>query len=91
MIKLKKLLKEDENLGKSLAWIQTNMNNIYDAIDKVEKATKENKVAVKDSKLKSIMKQLKKFTADYAEAVNNLDVPDYNRGYDKKRFKRPKL
>ena len=30
MIKLKKLLKEEENLGKSLSWIQANMKRMYE-------------------------------------------------------------
>ena len=29
-----------------------------------------------------------KLKADLGEAINNLDVPDSNRGYDKKRFKK---
>jgi hypothetical protein len=89
MIKLKDILKEGTDSGdKSLAWL---LHLEYDAFNKIRKWVKEIKkhsVASKDPKIKRIVKQLFKLEADLGEAINNLDVSDSNRGYDKKRFKR---
>ena len=92
MIKLKKLIKEAKQTlnedDKSLAWL---LHLEYDAFNKLEKwvnEIKKHSVAKKDPKIKRLVKQLFKIEADLGEAINNLDVPDSNRGYDKKRFKK---
>jgi len=92
MIKLKNILKEAKQTlnedDKSLAWL---LHLEYDAFNKLEKWAKEiqnHSVAKKDPKIKRLVKQLFKIEADLGEAINNLDVPQSNRGYDKKRFKR---
>ena len=89
MIKLKDILKEGTDSGdKSLAWL---LHLEYDAFNKLEewfKEIKNHSVAKKDPKIKRLVKQLFKIEADLGEAINNLDVPDSNRGYDKKRFKK---
>ena len=92
MIKLKDILKErKEKLtegDKSLAWL---LHLEYDAFNKLEewfKEIKKHSVAKKDPKIKRLVKQLFKIEADLGEAINNLDVSDSNRGYDKKRFKK---
>ena len=89
MIKLKDILKEGTASGdKSLAWL---LHLEYDAFNKLEewfKEIKKHSVAKKDPKIKRLVKQLFKIEADLGEAINNLDVSDSNRGYDKKRFKK---
>ena len=89
IIKLKDILKEGTDSGdKSLAWL---LHLEYDAFNKIEEWVKEIKkhsVAKKDPKIKRLVKQLFKIEADLGEAINNLDVSDSNRGYDKKRFKK---
>ena len=92
MIKLKQLIKEAKQIlnedDKSLAWL---LHLEYDAFNKLEewfKEIKKHSVASKDPKIKRLVKQLFKLEADLGEAINNLDVSDSNRGYDKKRFKK---
>ena len=89
IIKLKDILKEGTDSGdKSLAWL---LHLEYDAFNKLEEWFKEiqkHSVAKKDPKIKRLVKQLFKIEADLGEAINNLDVSDSNRGYDKKRFKK---
>ena len=89
MIKLKDILKEGTASGdKSLAYFQHIGYDIFDSIQKLDKEMKQHSVAKKDGKIKKIIKGLYKLESDLGQAINDLDVPDYNRGYDKKRFKR---
>ena len=89
MIKLKDILKEGTDSGdKSLAWLLHIGYDVYGSIEKWAKEIKKHSVAKKDKKIDKIIKQLFKLEADLGEAINDLDVSDSNRGYDKKRFKR---
>ena len=76
------------NEDKSLAYFQHIEADIFDAIHKLDSEMKKHSVAKKDAKIKKILKGLYKLESDLGNAINDLDVPDYNRGYDKKRFKK---
>ena len=90
--KLKKLLKESEGKltegDKSLAYFQHIGYDIFDSIHKLDNEMKKHSVAKKSGKIKKIIKGLYKLESDLGQAINDLDVPDYYRGYDKKRFKK---
>ena len=90
--KLKKLLKESEGKltegDKSLAYFQHIGYDIFDSIQKLDKEMKQHSVAKKDGKIKKIIKGLYKLESDLGEAINDLEVSDSNRGYEKKRFKK---
>ena len=82
--------KNEEKLteDKSLAYFQHIGYDIFDSIQKLDKEMKKHSVAKKSGKIKKIIKGLYKLESDLGEAINDLDVPDSNRGYDKKRFKK---
>ena len=76
------------NEDKSLAYFQHIGYDIFDSIQKLDKEMKKHSVAKKYGKIKQIIKGLYKLESDLGEAINDLDVPQSNRGYDKKRFKK---
>ena len=89
MNKKKIMVKEGKlNEDKSLAYFQHIGYDIFDSIQKLDKEMKKHSVAKKSGKIKQIIKGLYKLESDLGEAINDLDVPDSNRGYDKKRFKK---
>ena len=84
----RKIKEEKLNEDKSLAYFQHIGYDIFDSIQKLDKEMKKHSVAKKSGKIKQIIKGLYKLESDLGEAINDLDVPQSNRGYDKKRFKK---
>ena len=83
-----KVLKKLNEGDKSLAYFQHIEADIFDAIHKLDSEMKKHSVAKKDGKIKKILKGLYKLESDLGNAINDLDVPDSNRGYDKRRFRK---
>ena len=78
--RVQKLKERKLNEDKSLAYFIHIGYDIFDSIHKLDKEIKQHSVAKKDGKIKKIIKGLYKLESDLGEAINDLNVPDSNRG-----------